>query len=220
MTRLDDVRDSHNDRDVRAVLEALDQLLQETHATCIGVIHLNKSTGAVENRIMGSRAWSAVARSQVCIVLDTENEQQRFVTHLKCNYGPKQQSLKFGFKNVTVGDDEGEPIMASQIVELGASDLTASEAMAAMDNRHLNKAETPADMASAWLIAFFDANTDKQLELDSNGNGKAQGILRETIVAAAKKARHSERTVNRVANDLGVVKTQVGRKTLWSLAVL
>ena len=136
VTRLDDKRDSNNYRDVRTVLETLGQILQKNNAVCIGVTHFNKSTGPIENRVIGSRAWRAVVRSLVCIHRDEENENERIVTHSKCNYGPSQQSLRFGFENVKVGADDGN-IVASKIIELGVSDLSDNDAMVAMDNRHL-----------------------------------------------------------------------------------
>ncbi len=219
MTRLDDKRDPNDYRDVRTTLEVLGQLLQVNNAACVGVTHFNKSQGPLENRVMGSRAWSAVTRSIIC-VHSLEEEDERVVTHAKCNHGPKQQSIRFGIKTRTVGKDEedGSGIVAAHIIEHGSIDLSAREAMAAADNRHLKKAKTPADMACDWLESFFEANTDTQLELD--GDGEPQGILRETIMAAAAKAQHSERTVARAAKELGVESIRAkgeGRKVLWRM---
>ena len=152
VTRLDEKRDSNKYDDVMKVLEVLGQLLQENNVSCIGVTHFNKLTGPVENRIMGSRAWRAYIRSLICIHRDEDNEHERIVTHSKCNYGSSQQSLRFGFKNVTVGKDakDDPDVYASSIIELGSSDVSDDEAV--MDNRHLKKVDNPIDRATAWLI--------------------------------------------------------------------
>ena len=121
VTRLDEKRDSNKYDDVMKGLEVLGQLLPENNASCIGVTHFNKSAGAIENRIMGSRAWRAYIRSLICVHRAEDNEHERIVTHSKCNYGPSQQSLRFGFRNVKVDTDleDNSDVFASQIKELG-----------------------------------------------------------------------------------------------------
>ena len=140
---------------------------------------------------MGSRAWRAYIRSLICVHRADDNEDERIVTHSKCNYGPSQQSLRFGFRNVKVDTDleDNSDVIASQIVELGSSDVSDSEAVAAMDNRHLKKAENTLDKCVAWLRSFFDG-------------GEAKGVLREAIIAAAEKAEFNKRTVDRAAEDV------------------
>ena len=214
VTRLDDKRDSNNYRDVRTMLETLGQILQKNNAVCIGVTHFNKSTGPIENRVIGSRAWRAVVRSLVCIHRDEENENERIVTHSKCNYGPSQQSLRFGFETVKVGEDGGN-IVASKIIELGVSDLSDNDAVVAMDNRHLKTVETPRARAKAWLINFFDGETDKQLSLDE----KTDGVFSKTVYREAKKANHEHNAVYRAAKELDVVMKKIGNETLWNYCV-
>ena len=206
VTRLDENRDSNKYGDVMKVLEVLGNLLKENNAACIGVTHFNKTTGPVENRVMGSRAWRAYIRSLICVHRAEDNEDERIVTHSKCNYGPSQQSLRFGFKNVKVDIDveDHSDVFASQIVELGSSDVSDGEAVAAMDNRHLKKAENTLDKCGVWLRSFFDGF-------------EAKGVLREAVIAAAEKAEFNMRTVDRAATELGVEKTKQGRKVLWSL---
>ncbi len=125
---LDAKRDSNDYRDVQVVLGAIDALLADVGASCVGITHFNKSTGPLENRIMGSRGWSARVRSQISIVPDDGDD--RIVGHLKCNYGPLQESLKFGILVKTVAEDadDGSPVKASLIEERGASELTARDA--------------------------------------------------------------------------------------------
>ena len=213
VTRIGKTRDDNNYGDVRAVLETLGQLFQNNRASCLGVTHFNKSTGPIENRVIGSRAWRAVIRSLICVHRDENNEHERIITHSKCNYGPSQQSIKFGFKSETVAQDEedGSDIKASQIVDRGFSKLSDKEAMAAADNRHMKDSGTPRDRAENWLVKYFD-NLEKQLAFD----GKEEGVLRATIMKAAIREGHSESTVKRVAKELGVTRVKKGKETLWN----
>src|SRR5262249_54281765 len=56
--------DTHKDREVRRALDPLARFSSETGVTVLGLIHVNKSNGTDPlNLVMGSRAFSAVARS-------------------------------------------------------------------------------------------------------------------------------------------------------------
>ena len=216
VTRIGGARNDNNYTDVRTVLETLGKLFHDHRASCLGVTHFNKSSGPIENRVMGSRAWRAVIRSLLCIYRDEDNEHERIVTHSKCNYGPRRKSLRFGFENEIVGKDEedGTDIIASQIKELGESELTDRDAMSAMDNNLLNKIEKPVDRARKWIVDYLEANTDKQLTLD--GKPKVESVSSDEVIAAAIKAGHSKSTVCRAASDC-VEKIADGRSTRWKL---
>lgn len=61
--------DTHKDSDVRIALEPITRLANDTGATIIGLIHQNKNaSGDLATRMMGSRAFVAVARAAlVCM---------------------------------------------------------------------------------------------------------------------------------------------------------
>ena len=209
VTRMDKDRDSHNYRDVRAELEALGRVIQENNATVLGVTHFNKSTGPVENRIMGSRAWRAVVRQVLIVTDDPENENDRLLIHNKNNYGPREPSIRFGFASELV--DKPLKISASKIIEKGTSSVTDIEAVAAMDKRHERQIEKPIDKAMEWLSERLEA---KQPSLP--GNGKP-GELKLVLVKEAEKIGITEKTLRRAADKLGVTKIQEGRNMRWSL---
>ena len=211
ITRMDKDRDSHNYRDVRAELEALGRVMQENNATVLGVTHFNKSTGPVENRIMGSRAWRAVVRQVIIVTDDPENENDRLLIHNKNNYGPRQPSIRFGFASELVDADLG--ISASKIVEKGTSSVTDIEAVAAMDKRHERQVETPRDRAVKWLSTWLEAN---QPSLPGNGDAK-RGELRAVLVKEAAKIGIAKNTLMRAADELEVNRQQEGRNMRWSL---
>ena len=67
--------DAHRDREVRTALEPLGQLAEDTGAAVLGHVHLGKGirTDPV-NLILGSRAFSAVARVALVAARDPDDE--------------------------------------------------------------------------------------------------------------------------------------------------
>lgn len=93
---LDTQFDSCRDQDMKHVLSALSDLADRTNACIIGVRHLNKATGLSSMyRGMGSMAVIGVARSGLMVVRDTEDEDLRYLTHIKSNLGKLQKPLRF-----------------------------------------------------------------------------------------------------------------------------
>ena len=70
--------DAHRDREVRTALEPLGQLAEDTGAAVLGLVHLGKGIGSDPvNLILGSRAFSAVARVALVAARDPEDESQQ-----------------------------------------------------------------------------------------------------------------------------------------------
>ena len=78
MSRLSDRLDTYRDAEVRLALEPLAALANRAHLTVLGIIHHNKS-GSTDplQVIMGSRAFTAVARSVHTVILDPDDETNR-----------------------------------------------------------------------------------------------------------------------------------------------
>lgn len=128
--------DTHKDSDVRKALEPISLVAAESRATFLGLIHQNKSTGGdMATRLMGSRAFAAVARAVlVCAeddavedsaaMLDLDDDgaealpavppasavakTRRFLFgQIKNNLGPKvQTSVRYELVGHVVGNDE------------------------------------------------------------------------------------------------------------------
>ena len=89
MSRLGQL-DTHRDAEVRQALEPLVAIAERTDMTVVGLIHHNKS-GATDplQAVIGSRAFTAVARSVHTVMLDPddETEQRRLFGTPKNNLG-------------------------------------------------------------------------------------------------------------------------------------
>lgn len=69
--------DSHKDHEVRKALEPISELAHGFGITVLGLIHDNKSTGTdLSTRMMGSRAFVAVARAALVCVEEPEGDDQ------------------------------------------------------------------------------------------------------------------------------------------------
>jgi hypothetical protein len=105
--------DTHKDREVRQALDPLTSFAGAAGVAVIGLIHVNKSGGNDPlNSVMGSRAFSAVARSVLfCVKVegdgDDENAQPTYLfTHEKCNLGPKMPSKQYEIKAVELSIED------------------------------------------------------------------------------------------------------------------
>ena len=88
LSRLDTALDTHKDAEVRIALEPLVTLADRTEAVVFGLIHVNKSSSSdVLTLLMGSRAFTAVARSVLFVMLDPEDESRRLLGQPKNNLG-------------------------------------------------------------------------------------------------------------------------------------
>jgi hypothetical protein len=117
MSIIDGKLDTHKDREVRQVLDPLSRFAAAAGAAVIGLIHVNKSSGGDPlNSVMGSRAFSAVARSVLyCIAVPRQEDDggpdEYLFSQEKCNLGPKQASQKYGIATVQLEgrDEDGKP---------------------------------------------------------------------------------------------------------------
>jgi hypothetical protein len=107
MSRLDAALDTHKDSEVRLGLEPVVAIADATLAAVLGLIHVNKGTsGDPLTMLMGSRAFAAVARAVLFVMVDPEHEDQRLLGQPKNNLGRTDTlpTLTFTIETVTVAD--------------------------------------------------------------------------------------------------------------------
>lgn len=155
--------DTHKDSDVRMALEPLSRLAHDARVSVIGLIHQNKSSqGDLLTKLMGSRAFSAVARSVlVCaqemspVQISDDDGPSFLFGQLKSNLGPKAQvTRRYRIREKQVGTDPdfGDPVMASYVEWTGVIDSGIEEVLEA-DQKDARRAETPQGEAGAWVLA-------------------------------------------------------------------
>jgi AAA domain len=189
MSRLGSTLDSHKDAEVRLALEPLARMADQTGMSIVGLIHLNKG-GSKDplNAVMGSKAFTAVARSVNIVVRDPDDEEDRrrlFGTP-KNNLGPTDLPLlPFTITSAGIDLDDGEsPLQTSRIVwddqlMIGTS---IREVMERTEGELGHRSAT--QEARDWLEDYLETQ-----------GGEAE---RTEIIAAGRKAGHSEPTLKRV----------------------
>lgn len=140
MSVIDGSIDTHKDREVRKALDPLSKFAVTHTVAVLGLIHANKNTGADPlNSIMGSKAFTAVARSILYCLADPtpEDGQESYLfCHPKSNLGPKQKSeryhlieVKIDLDPATVEPGDDAVVVTSRVVWDGDDERSAQDVM-------------------------------------------------------------------------------------------
>lgn len=205
MSRLDASLDSHRDHEVRLALEPLSALADRAGLAVLGLIHHNKSGSADPlQAVMGSRAFSAVARSVHTVVPDPDEESRRLFGTPKNNLGRTDlPTLSFTVTGHPIETDDGTA-WTGRIVWGEDSAVSISDAMRRAGLYERDDQEDR-DAAEEWLSDY----------LTSQGGTSDSAAIKK----AAKVAGHAERALRRARAKLRLVIDAQGfpRVTFWSL---
>jgi hypothetical protein len=184
--------DAHRDREVRKALEPLGKLAEETGAAVVGLVHLGKGMGVDPvNLILGSRAFSAVARVALVAASDPDDEGAYVLSVEKSNLGRIDiPGLTYRIDGVEIPTDEG-PAGAGLLVWTGETERRVRDIMADTGEEHSNR-----DEAAKWLIDYL---TDVYSEAPA-----------KDVKKAAVAAGFTERTLDRARSRAGVTTGRTG----------
>lgn len=204
-SRLDGGLDTHKDSEVRRALEPLVAVADRAGMSIIGLMHHNKS-GAVDplQLVMGSKAFTAVARSVHTVIPDPDDDTgaRRLFGSPKNNLGRGDlPTLGFTVEKHVIPTEEG-PAETGRLVWGAESSHSISDAMrqtADGDDR------TAIGEAAAWLEDYL---------ADNGGTAPSSDCKR-----AGAKEGHSESAIKRAHKRLRLVTESRGfpRKSFWSL---
>jgi hypothetical protein len=206
MSRLKANLDSHKDAEVRQALEPLVSLAHRTSTTVLGLIHVNKS-GSQDalSALMGSRAFVAVARAVLFVMLDPEHEHTRLLGQAKNNLGRMDlptKSFTIRGENVAV---RGDPIWTGALTWTADVNRSIRDVMQEAAETSGSGSRTATSDAAEWLEDYLRA-----------ANGVADALL---IKRAGAQAGHSKNTLYRAKSRLGLLSQSSGfpRRAFWSL---
>lgn len=183
--------DSHKNADVRGLLAPLASLASERGVAVVLVTHLNKSGGTPAlYRAMGSLAFAAAARSAFVVAKDKSDEDRRLMLPMKSNLSADTGGLAFRLAGREDGlppaiEWESEPIHA-----------TADDALA---HEPPERGRTRREKAAEWLRELLSGGVMPAIE----------------VLARAKDAGHSKRTIERAVEELHVRKRKDGMNGGW-----
>lgn len=188
--------DTHKDSDVRRGLEPLAGFARKTGVSCLGLIHVNKGGGDPLNSIMGSKAFTAAARSVMFAAAYDEDTYGLSV--IKSNSGPSNQGTQLYRLDVGKVDDG---ITGVKVEWAGYTSATMAEITA--DSAKPESSSSKKE-AAAWLESY----------LTTHGAVPSK-LVKEAMTAAG----HSVRAIKAARDTLGIDVTSVGfpATTTWSL---
>lgn len=184
--------DTHKDAEVRKALEPLTRIAEIEQFSIIGLMHHNKGGGGDPLQlVMGSKAFTAVARSVHTVVQDPDDEdgERCWFGTPKNNLGPTSTLplLSYTTETYTIPlDDDPEPAVTSRV-------KWGEESMRSMYDL-MNDVSTSDGPAFMWReVADWIADY-----LESQGGS----ATRQDILAEANKQKFSPTTVDRALKKL------------------
>ena len=175
--------DAHRDREVRTALEPLSRLGEDTGAAVLGLVHLGKALGTDPvNLILGSRAFSAVARVALVAARDPDDETSNVLSVEKSNLGRiDMPALTYRVDGAQVMTDEG-PAGAGLLAWTGETDRRVRDIMADHDGERSDR-----DHAAGWLRVLLSGGPVKAVEVYAAAD--AAGLSKDKAKRAKKKIR-------------------------------
>lgn len=165
--------DSFRDNEVRSVLAPVAKLAERYGCAVLVVSHRRKgNAGSADDAIMGSRAFTGIARTVWHLTQDKEDESRRLFLAGKNNLAKAQTGLAF-----TIDGDPGSVRWESAPVT-----ITADEAMA--DERRDNDGTTKLDEAKQWLKHRLENGPAPSNEIKVMA--RRDGITMKTLERAKK----------------------------------
>jgi len=205
MSVIDSRLDTHRDREVRQALEPLKTLAERSHMSILGLIHHNKSgsTDALQ-LVMGSKAFSAVARSvHTCIPdPDDETQERRLFATSKNNLGRLDLPvLGFTITGHAVETEDDGIAWTGRLKWTGE----VAGAMHEIMTRASDPERTATTEAADWLQGYL-----------SHYGGESS---KTEIEKAGRSAGHTPATLRRARERLRLEYRSEGfpRTTYWSL---
>jgi hypothetical protein len=203
MSRLGE-QDTHKDSEVRIALEPLVALADRIGLAVLGIMHHNKS-GSTDplQLVMGSKAFTAVARSVHTVVIDPDDdtEQRKLFGTPKNNLGRTDlPTLTFTIASTPVETDYGTAWTGRLVWGADLDESIGSVMGRATDGTD----KTATGEAADWLLDFLSVEGPV-----SSARVKAEGA----------KVGHSQDALKRARQRIKAVITSVGfpRVTYWDL---
>lgn len=189
ISRLDTKLDTHKDAEVRQALEPLVQLAHDCRVSVLGLIHVNKS-GSTDplNSVMGSKAFTAVARSVLYCITDPEDEleQRKLLGMPKNNLGRQDlPTLTFEIENTFVCDSDDGPIYSGRIK--WGEELTRALRDVLETSQRGSEERTAVSEAAGWLEDYLKGCSDGCASKEAKKEGVKAGHSRSSVERAAKR---------------------------------
>lgn len=206
MSRLDGTLDSHRDTEVRQALEPIVDIADKSGAAVLGLIHVNKGGSSDPlTSLMGSRAFAAVARAVLFLMLDPDDDKVRLLGQPKNNLGRLDDlpTLTFTIDTATVAETTEGVVTTGRVVWGADSAKSIRDAIEASTDGPM--VHTAVGEALDWLVDYLT---------DQGGAAPSKEIRAE-----GHKAGHTKDALDRARKRGRIASTSFGfpRQSQWSL---
>ncbi len=178
--------DAHRDNEVRGPLISMTALAAKHGATILATRHTRKGGASLAiDAGMASRAFGAVARSEILFVSDPDAPQDagRFImAHAKCNLKPRQTSQRYQAEEAEVPDLPGEHSV--RVKWLGASQYTADQ-LASGEANDQGRAQRDAQVWLEDYLREHGPTRPRDLGIEAEEAGHNRRTLFRAVEASA-----------------------------------
>jgi hypothetical protein len=202
--------DSHKNADVRSVLEPLAEMAERLRVAILAITHLSKGEGKAINRLVGSIAFAAAARTVFAVVADPDDDAglRRLLLQVKNNIAPPQTGLAFRLVQLEVAPD-----VIGSAVDWDATTPVCMTVDQALRGPAADGDGTAKDDAIEFLSELLAGGPVDVLDIEAEA--RAAAMLSET-----KRLKESK-PFRTAARSLGVIKQRhgfgPGARVQWSL---
>ncbi len=171
-----------DDRAVRSYLEPLAQLAARQGCVVFGLCHFGKRDGTDTGKlILGSIAWSQVARSVLSVAKDDEGGNL-IVTNTKANLAPRTRSMEATIVSTEVETEDG-PTEVGVLKWLGETTRDARELLSGVDEETEERDEITMVIRDYLMACGGSAPASEVLKVT-----RAAGLTDNAVKKARKRA--------------------------------
>jgi hypothetical protein len=145
---------------VRQYLEPIAKLCSDSRVTMLGLTHFGKRDSADSGLlILGSIAWSQVARSVVSIA-DDPASGTKVLTNTKSNYATRTRSVEFSIGSTLIDTQDG-PTEVGVVEWIGDTDKDARDLLKGRDRpddeEEFDERDYTTEFKTSWLYLYLAA---------------------------------------------------------------
>jgi putative DNA primase/helicase len=176
--------DPNKDKDVRPLMQGINDAVEKSKTAVLGIIHHNKrqDAGAME-KVAGAGAIVQISRAVWGFSRDTENKEECYMVLVKGNLAKKRSGMKYKIAGVDVKLPDGRKTNVPVTEWIGETDKDASEVM---EQERESAKNGPADskLMAARLLIKTELESGPKLVRELYRKGEAEGISAGTMKAA------------------------------------
>ena len=183
--------DSHNNSDVRSVLDPLGEFAGRLRVAVVCNNHFSKGGGNANSRVIGSVAFVNQARAAFIVTPDEQDETRLLLIPSKMNIAPLSHGLAYRIEGCII-EHGGTSISTSRIMyESAPITLTANQALAALgdnEDSRSTKAEAIEFLTDALGAGPLPAKGVKRDAAEAGISPKSLRNAREALGIKPEKA--------------------------------